>query len=255
MVCGDDERYLVELSTLLGISELRVVNYEVRRDSDVVFYCEVRAAWAPCPACKTKSSEVYDDSRQHTVRDAPVLGKRCSLEFSIRRFWCEVCQKSFTESLGFIKTVGVTVRRKNSRRTVRYEAYVYELCRQNTISHVAHLEGLGYSLVKRIYYETTKSKLKLRTTDPLRVLGIDEISQKKGHKDKLGVLYNIEAGIVWDVFPGRPKGTGENYLKGLSKRVRNGIEVGTVGMWKNNRLAMGAKLPEGLIGVDPFYVL
>lgn len=254
MVCGDDETYLVDLSLLVGISELRVTHYEITEDANVVFHSKPRRDWARCSRCNTPSHAVHD-SVNHTVRDAPVLGNRCYLAFPIRRFECEMCHRPFTERLGCINSVGPTVRMQNSRRTARYEEYVYQRCRESSIASVKRSEGLSYNVVKRIYYETIKGKLVSRRTERLRVLGIDEISQRKGHKDKLGVLYNIEAGHVWDVLPNRLKATVEQYLDDLPDRITRSIEAVTIDMWKPYQLAVQRKLPNATIVVDPFHVI
>lgn len=63
--------------------------------------------------------------------------------------------------------------------TNRYEQYVYRLCRENTVSFVSQL--LGYDATEGIYYRQVRKKV--FTKKDIEVLGIDEISTKKGDKD------------------------------------------------------------------------
>ncbi len=55
-----------------------------------------------CPHCHEMSREV-NQVRYQTVRDLSISGRATYLEIPSRQFYCQSCQKYFTETLEFVE--------------------------------------------------------------------------------------------------------------------------------------------------------
>ena len=74
------------------------------------------------------------------------------LEIGRRQFYCNHCQKYFTERLDFIDFP--------RQITERYKDYIFERVRVSTITQIAKEESLNYDQVKGIFEDrfTVKKK-------------------------------------------------------------------------------------------------
>ena len=84
------------------------------------------------------------------VRDLPIAERRCYLSYRARRFKCERCDKTFVERVDW-KRIGVSY-------TERYERYVYQRVRRESVSQVAQDEVLSEEAVQGIFEYRAKKR-------------------------------------------------------------------------------------------------
>jgi transposase len=78
---------------------------------------------------------------------------------------------------------------EHRRQTIALEQYVYESCLSSNRKKVAKQNGLSQSTVRNIFNRLAQTKVDYNRVLLTRVLGIDEISLKKRHKQfALGAL-------------------------------------------------------------------
>lgn len=238
------------MKLLLGIPELIVMDYDANaKEKSIVIKCKSNLDAAFCPGCNEVSFRIHEN-HSRLVRDLPVLGKRCYLSFNLRRFKCAECMNPFTERFDFIEL--------NSNYTNRYKEYIYNQCNESSISLVCKDEGLDYDTVEKIYYDGADKRLRLaKGNERIRVIGIDEISKKKGHA-KIALIYNIYndgRNKVREVLNDRLKETLDKYFAELDEREKNDIEVVSLDMWEPYHLSVKQNLPHAEIVVDRFHVM
>jgi transposase len=107
--------------------------------------------FAICPHCRAKSEDM-NQKRALSIRDLPILGKATILEIERRQYYCQDCQKYFTESLEFIDF--------DRHTTNRYKEYIYARVKNSTITQIAREEDLTYDRVKSIFEDEFGSKKK-----------------------------------------------------------------------------------------------
>ncbi|MCI0556462.1 MAG: transposase family protein, partial [Anaerolineae bacterium] len=98
---------------------------------------------ASCPDCGRVSDQVHDESEVQMIRDLAIAERQCYLVYRARRFKCEPCHKTFVERVDWKRT-GVSY-------TERYERYVYQRVRRESVSQVAQDEGLSEEAVQAIF--------------------------------------------------------------------------------------------------------
>ncbi|MCX6058833.1 MAG: transposase [Chloroflexi bacterium] len=87
-----------------------------------------------------------------------------------------------------------------------------------------------------------------------RLLGVDEISLRKGHQQFALLLSELERHCVIAVLPERSQKAFEVWLEGLSDIERQSIRLVAMDIWGPYRGVVGSKLPHEEIVADRFHV-
>ena len=221
------------IEALIQIPELSVSGYQIQSQA-VLIFVEVQVRVGRCAKCGAITREInqYIDRK---VRHLPVAGKPCDLMFQEYQFFCRPCRHTWIGPLDFLSP--------NQLYTKAYEQYVAERCREHSWQRVSTLADLGYDAVEGIYKRVLQRKLSAREGLEVRVLGIDEIAQHKGHRDFVCVLSDIERGKVIEVLPSRTKAILEAYFDGLRPQQRAAIEVVSIDMWEADADVARMKVP------------
>jgi transposase len=219
--------------------------YDAPLDYLVVF-CAHAAPLAVCPTCGHLSQEPHQYTHRR-VRDLPLAGKLCSLEFTGRRCTCATCGVPFTEVVEPIAPRG--------RSTRRFEQSIFEQCRATSIQAVHRRERLGYKAVEGIYYRLAVQQETASAGTVVRRLGIDEIALKKGHDQYVLVVSDLERGRVLTVLPTRTKEMLETYLMRWRVEARAAVTDIALDLWLPYHLAVSACLPKARITADRFHVM
>ena len=135
------------------------------------------------------------------------------------------------------------------------EKHVYQLCLGSKCKVVAVREGLSYSTVKEIFNYWAALNETCCVPGATRVLGIDEISLKKRHKQFVLVISDIARKCILAVLPDREKKTLEQWMDGLSPQERNSIRFVSIDMWAPYYQAERNKLPHAQVVVDRFHLM
>jgi transposase len=160
---------------------------------------------------------------------------------------CEQCRKPFTESLPFVE--------KFRRHTVAFERHIYERCKTSCRKKVAVKEKLSQATVKEILNRFARDIPERSSGLLTRVLGIDEISLKKRHKQFVLVISDISSRSILAVLPDRRKDTLENWLDELTEEQRRAIKFVSIDMWAPYAQAARTKLSKARLTVDRFHVM
>ena len=137
------------LTNLLHLPNLEVLGYESTEDG-VVLDIKPTLKVVICPECKKPSASLHDYDEPRLIRDLSLFGRKSYLRLRGRRFECETCQNAFTERLEWIAF--------DSSYTRRFEAYVFSLCRKNTVQDVSQMLEVGYEAVEGLFKRQAKKR-------------------------------------------------------------------------------------------------
>jgi len=155
-------------------------------------FCAHQHDVAVCPRCGQAMTGGYD-RRARCVRHLAVWGKRTLVHFVQRRFDCAVCGRPFTENLAWLES--------QRRQTRAYEAYIYQQVQQTCRQDVAHQEGLHEATVLDIFKRWAEQATRPPRPRGVRILGVDEISLRRNHKQYALVLSDLERRCVIEAIP------------------------------------------------------
>mgnify|MGYP000560107616 FL=1 len=144
------------LNTLLGISKLRVLKSDFIGEEKIHLEVVSTLAVASCPDCGRVSNLMHDESEVQIIRDLSISERQCYLVYRARRFKCGHCKKTFVERVEW--------KRANVSYTERYERYVYQRVRRESVSQVAQDEGLSEEAIQAIFEHRAKKRLRHAAT-------------------------------------------------------------------------------------------
>jgi len=138
------------LNKLLGIAKLQAVKSEFIGAEKLHLEVVTTVPVAGCPDCGEASDQVPDESEVQMIRDLSIAERQSYLVYRVRRFQCEQCQKTFVERVEW--------KRPNVSYTERYERYIYQRVRRESVSQVAQDEGLSEEAVQGIFEYRAKKR-------------------------------------------------------------------------------------------------
>lgn len=229
---------------LLNIPLLCVTKVEVSK-ATIIIDCESKLSIGYCPHCLQPCSSV-NQRHNRKIKDLSISGRRVFLQLTTRQFICEDCNRYFYEKFPFVDSHG--------QMTTRYENFIYHRCIGVDLNYVSLQEDLCWHVVDRIF--TKWSSKAIKSSDlfsGVRAIGIDEFALKKGHKDFVCVIVNLETGEVLDLLEDRSKVNVIAYFNKLGKTFCDKIEIFSSDMWEGYINAAKELFPNACIVVDRFH--
>jgi transposase len=181
------------------------------------------------------------------VRDLDVLEWRIYLQFEQRRVSCANCGGVRVESLDWLA--------KNPRYTRRFAQQVGKYCREMSNTAVAAMMFLQERTVKDLDKLYMQELLKKNPAPAPRVIGIDELSIKKGHTYRIIVSDIVRGCPIWIGGEGRKEADLDRFFQVFGIRKVKKIELAVMDMWKPFRNSVKSNIPTAAILFDKFHIL
>ena len=197
-----------------------------------------------CSGCGQGLLFAYDHYRPRLVRDFPAWGRHCYLEVRVARVDCPDCGVMI-ESLDWLE--------KCARQTVRYEKYVAHLCDLLPVMDVVELEGLNKNTVYRVDRKWLSRREELREQRPVRLLGIDEIALRKGHKYAT-VFYDLERKEVIGLVKQRKERAVGGFFRRWGKTNCRAVEAVCMDLWQPFLNSVRRHCKNASVVFDKFHV-
>jgi len=169
------------------------------------------------------------------------------LEFEVRRVRCKDCAAVKRERLDFLAD--------NPFYTKRFAFYVGKRCRSATIKDVAEELRLDWDTVKSLEKQYMAAQLAKAGKPRPEVIGIDEISVRKGHTYRIVVSDLVSGRPIWFGGEDRSEASMRQFYDWLGPRKSARIRLAVMDMWKPFRNATQAHAPQAAILFDKFHVM
>lgn len=233
----------IRLDALLNLPWVTIESCTIR-EQVIYLRLEVLKDTCECPHCGQANQEI-NQVRYRSVRDLSISGRTTYLEVPSRQFYCQRCQKYYTEKLEFVEP----------RRfyTQRYEQDIYQRVQQSSLTQVGREEGLKFDAVEGIFkHQYAKKKGKQR---PSKKLSIDEFSHRKGRGQFATVVSDIETSELVEVIDSHEQEVIIEKLSELPLAWRQGVEEVSVDMWGGFPKVIQAVFPNAQVVIDRFHVM
>ena len=144
---------------------------------------------------------------------------------------------------------------ENALHTKRFALYVGRRCRSGTIRDVAEELRLDWQTVKRLEMDYMREQIRRVGTPGPKVIGIDEISIRKGHTYRIVVSDLERRRPIWFGGDDRSEASMDQFYRFLGKKKAKGVRLAVMDMWKAFRNSTHANAPQAAILFDKFHVM
>jgi len=239
------------LEKLLGFSNIKIESAEINKKGAFIIKLENTQTGCQCHKCGKKITKYYGHDRWITLRHLPILGKDTYIQIRPKRYVCEYCsdRPKTTQRPDWYE--------RNRPHTKAYEEHILLMCINSTIEDVSRKERVGYEAVMGVINHHLGHEVKWSDYDQLSVLGLDEISLKKGHRDFVTIVTGrvAEKTVILGILKDRKKATVKEFLSSIPNRLWKTVEYVCSDMYEGFLNAAKESLPKKVkVVVDRFHV-
>lgn len=216
------------ISLPLDIANVRVLKTEIDDEDDFIITVESTLEETICRKCGRTISSFYGHDKEITLRHLSILGRQVSIRLRPKRFQCSPCDgdPTSTQQLEWYD--------RKSPHTRAYEKHLLLLLINSTIEDVSRKEELGYDAIEGCLRRRIATQVDWTQIESLEVLGIDEISLKKGRQHFVAIISARQANgqlSILAVLSDRKKETVRQFLETIPKKHRSSLKTICTDMW------------------------
>jgi len=230
---------------LLRLKAHRVTVVETSPEQVVVEIDRLKSRALRCGVCRGRCKKVHQVEEARRWRDLSLRNLPMVLCYRPRRVRCPRCG---------IRVEAVPWAPLWARVTTALARAVAALARHLSWQETARHFRLDWKSVAAIVRRMVEYGLARRRRQPLHVLGIDEVSRRKGHH-YLTVVYDLERGVLLWVGEDRTEETLVRFFTPLGRRRAATIQVVCLDMWKPYLKAVREHARKAQILFDRFHLV
>jgi len=226
---------------LLNIENLEIEQVELA-DTSVHIHCKICCTDSQtCPSCCNEVSKKTPKYRRE-IRDLDISGRKVFLHLQVHQFLCD-CGRTFSEQFDFVQP--------GKSYTKRQAKWIFELSAQQSHTQVGALVDMSHKTVERICYQQVEKRQ--INWSVIRRIGIDEFSFKKGHKDFIVILVDLDTHEIIDLLPFRDKASIRQYFNDLGEEVCSKVTDYCSDMWGPFQDLATELFPNATVHIDRFH--
>lgn len=248
MAIPKEQLQLIE--QLLNLPGVRVLDADIA-EREMTIQIESTDDYAVCHKCGQKATEFYCYGETLRLRHLPVFNRRVYLSYRPKRYRCLNCDDRPTTTRRddwYDAKAGVT------------RAFAQFLLLEivgATLRDVALKHQVSYDLLRGALQRYVGGEVDWSRFKELRILGLDEISLLKGHRDFVTIVSARDEQaepVVLAVLEGREKQTVIAFLKSIPEELRVTVSEVCTDLYEGFANAVKEVLPRVKVVADRFHV-
>jgi len=241
---------MAKIEIPLDILDVNVIEVEITKRSEIVITVESTVEGTYCRTCGRKITKRHGHCRVITLRHLPILNMKAYIRIRPVRYQCPYCNGKPTTSQK------LPWYDERSPHTRAYEDHILIEMINNTVEDVSNKEDLGYEAVMGIINRGVSTEVNWEKVKKIDVIGIDEISLKKGHKDFVAIVTGRtgDKTMILAVLKDREKQTVKKFLLSIPKRLRKQVKAICSDMYDGFINAAKEVFGNKIVVVDRFHV-
>lgn len=240
----------IQIEQLLNLSRIRVLDFEMN-EREIRCDIESTQGYSICHKCRQKATEFYEHGETVELRHLPICERQVHLFLRTKRYRCLHCDGDVTTT-----EHGDWYDAKSHCTKVFADFMLIELI-NSTLSDVARKHCVSYDFIRGLLNRYVNGEVDWKKIKRLRVLGLDEISLLKGHRNFVTIVSTQDEqgrACVLAVLKGREKQTVVAFLKSIPKRLRKQVEQVCTDLYEGFVNAVKEVLPQAKVVADRFHV-
>jgi transposase len=234
------------IAKLLGLKELKVTAVSFHRERVVRLAVKPFKNGCRCPQCGRRGTIVRQRPRLREWRDIPVGGWSVFLLYAPREVRCPTHGR-VEERIPWAE--------RGARVTRRYEYVMLRYCQMMTQKAAALLLRVSPSTLSEQLHRSIERHREGHRIRELRLLGIDEVSYRKGHKYAT-LVYDLERAVVLWVGQGKARESIDAFFEqALSTYQKAQVRAACCDMSETYIGAIQHHCPNAKLVLDRFHVV
>ena len=204
----------------IDLPNIEIDSIEINRDGEYEIRAHSTQEGCTCRACGRHIDKRHGEDREVRLRHLSILGRPTYIIIAPVRYRCMDCEDHPTTT----QQLDWYVRR--SPHTIPYEHYILLSLKGRTPAEVSAIEGVGYAAVMGIIDRHISAEVDWAEIGGICILGLDEISLRKGHNDFITVVSRRCNGQVEVIalLRGRKKEVVKAFLKSMPEEVKKTVK-------------------------------
>jgi len=240
-----------QVTVPLDIPDIRVLKTEINERGELIITLESTKAGTSCRRCGRWIDKFHGHDDWVNLRHLPVFGRLSYLRYRPRRYQCLVCADHPTT------TQRLDWHDSNSPHSFALDEHLLLQLVGSTVEDVRIKERVAYDAVLGALARRISAEVDWSVYTDLGVLGLDEISLKKGHRDFVTVVtarLANEQVVILGVLADREKASVVAFLRSIPQRLCQTIHTVCCDMYEGFTEAVREELKTARIVVDRFHV-
>jgi transposase len=230
----------------LRLKAHRVTKVEATEDNMIIAIDRLGSRRLRCGVCRKPCAQVHSVRKAREWRDLSMRQMPLVLRYQPRRVKCRRCGVRVEDFPWAEPWARVTWALANA---------VAKLARELSWQGTARQYGLNWKTVARIVQRAVRDGLRNRKRPPVHVIGIDEVSRRKGQV-YLTVVYDLERRVLWWVGEDRTEEAVKKFFtQELGKRRCGTLQVVCMDMWAAYVNLVREHAPQAQILFDRFHIV
>jgi transposase len=192
---------------LLQLSGLTITGVNIDTEAVNIFCKRGEIVGQECPKCKS-IVERKTPKYIRKIRDLNISGRAVYLHLESHQYLRE-CGSHFMEQFDFVEP--------GKSYTKRQSKWIIEMSRKQSYKEVGRLVEMNHKTVERICYRSVSKRVIDWTK--IKRIGIDEFAFKKGHKNFITIIVDLDTHEIIDLLEYRDKDSLRAYFQGLGSKV------------------------------------
>jgi transposase len=230
---------------------VQVLKIEITPRGECTITVESTLEGTPCRKCGREIREFHGLDEGITLRHLPILGRKVFLRLRPKRYRCPYCAggPTTTQELSWYSA--------KSPHTKAYEKYLLVQLVHATVEDVSLKEEIGYKALEGIVDRWISREVNWAEVKGMKILGLDEVALKKGHRDFVVIVTARSAAgevKVLGVLPNRQKETVKAFLTRMPKAVQRAIRTVCTDLYEGFINAVKEVLGKVQVVADRYHV-
>lgn len=228
----------------LNLSDHKVVKIEGNKEGISIYIEKKLLRRLPCSSCGTRS-KARDRLKSRTWRHVPLWGIPVVIHYRPIRVKCKRCG---------IKVENIPWCKGKSSLTLPLVSVLATFAKLLAWEQVSNLFHVSWGTVRSSVNTAVEYGLEKRDLSNVRIIGIDEISRKKGHVYHTNVYDIVNKTLLWSG-EGRKTDTLNRFFDDMGDDFAKNLEGVCCDMWKPYVTVIEERAPQAVHVFDKFHLI
>lgn len=234
----------------LNLPDVAVIEVETIEPRGWLIRVESTQRGTHCRQCGQMIEDFHGYDSLVRLQHLPLFEVPVWIELRPKRYRCRNCAggPTTTQQLSWYQA--------RSAYTTAYEQWLLKLLINSTIGDVSRKLSVSEACVTGVLERWIEGEVNWDAIDAIGVMGIDEISLKRGHRDFVAIVTRrTEQGVdILGVLSDRKQATVETFLHRIPSRLQATVQTVCTDMHEGYVNAVQTELPQAQIVIDRFHV-